>query len=53
MAESTLGGPRGLRLAVAVLGTTLLFAVCGSLLGVISKADWRFARNWTRLKLAR
>jgi O-antigen/teichoic acid export membrane protein len=53
LAKNALGGPRGLRLAVAVLGTTLLFAVCGSLLGVISKADWRFARNWTRLKLAR
>jgi len=51
--KNTLGGSRGLRLAVAVLGTTLLFAVCGSLLGIISKADWRFARNWTRLKLAR
>jgi O-antigen/teichoic acid export membrane protein len=51
--KNALGGPRGFRLAVAVLGTTLLFAVCGSLLGVISKADWRFARNWTRLKLAR
>jgi O-antigen/teichoic acid export membrane protein len=53
LAKNALGGPSGLRLAVAVLGTTLVFAMAGSVLGVISPADWRFARDWARLKLAR
>ena len=51
--KNMLGGPSGVRLAVSVLGTVALFALAGTLLGVISRADWRFARNWTRLKLAR
>lgn len=51
--KRALGGPSGVGLAVSVLGTTLLFALAGTLLGVISRADWRFAFNWTRLKLGR
>lgn len=48
-----LGGPSGLRLGVAVLVTIVVFALLGTLSGAISRADWRFARDWTRLKLSR
>ncbi|HEY6078777.1 MAG TPA: polysaccharide biosynthesis C-terminal domain-containing protein, partial [Polyangiaceae bacterium] len=45
--------PKGLGLTLAVVVTIALFALLGTLSGVISRGDWRFARDWLSVKLAR
>lgn len=45
--------PSGLGLTLSVLVTIGAFALLGTLTGIISRGDWRFARDWLRLKLAR
>jgi O-antigen/teichoic acid export membrane protein len=42
-----------LRLTIAVGTTVLVFVVLGSLTRTIERGDWRYARDWLRLKFAR
>lgn len=47
------GGAQGWGLLIAVLGTTLGFAVLGSLTRTIERSDWRYLADWLKLKFAR
>lgn len=51
--KAQLALPKGFGLTLSVLVTVLVFAVLGTLSGAVTRADWRFARDWLRLKLAR
>ncbi len=47
------GGAQGWGLLIAVLGTSLGFAVLGSLTRTIERSDWRYLADWLKLKFAR
>jgi O-antigen/teichoic acid export membrane protein len=48
-----LPGSAALGLVASVGVTVVAFALLGSLTGAIARADWRYLRDWTRLKFAR
>jgi CDP-diglyceride synthetase len=49
--QSTLDVPPGWSVAVVVSTVCVLFGVLGSFFGLITRADWQFARDWVRLKM--
>jgi O-antigen/teichoic acid export membrane protein len=46
-------GPIGLRLTLELVAVLGMYALLGTLLRVIQSADWRFAADWLRLRVAR
>jgi O-antigen/teichoic acid export membrane protein len=52
-AKTAVPGPKGFKLLLAILVTMLVFALLGSVTGVITQGDWRLARSWMTLRLAR
>ncbi len=53
LVKHQLADSAALSLLAAVMVTIVAFAVLGSLTGTIARSDWRYLRDWTKLRFAR